>query len=65
MVDKKTRIDFWVISSVLSAKNKIGKEESLMKNLPTDPYSGGPYVMWKGSDFVHVMVPLETTEPLN
>ena len=39
--------------------------ESLMSNLPTDPYSGGPYVMWKGTDFVHVMVPLETTEPLN
>tara|TARA_B100001013_G_scaffold148504_1_gene88096 strand:+ start:1697 stop:2260 length:564 start_codon:yes stop_codon:yes gene_type:complete len=39
--------------------------ESLMSNLPTDPYSGGPYVMFKGTDFVHVMVPLETTEPLN
>ena len=37
--------------------------ESLMSNLPTDPYAGGPYVMWKGSEFVHVMVPLETTEP--
>ena len=39
--------------------------ESLMSNLPTDPYAGGPYVMFKGTDFVHVMVPLETTEPLN
>ena len=39
--------------------------ESLMSDLPTDPYAGGPYVMWKGSEFVHVMVPLETTEPLN
>jgi len=39
--------------------------ESLMENLPTDPYAGGPYVMWKGSDYVHVMVPLETTQPLN
>ena len=39
--------------------------ESLMNNLPTDPYAGGPYVMFKGTDFVHVMVPLETTEPLN
>ena len=37
--------------------------ESLMSDLPTDPYAGGPYVMWKGSEFVHVMVPLETTEP--
>jgi len=37
--------------------------ESLMSDLPTDPYAGGPYVMWKGSEFVHVMVPLETTKP--
>ena len=37
---------------------------STMKDLPTDPYAGGPYVMWEGNDFVHVMVPLEVTEPL-
>ena len=37
---------------------------SMMKGLPTDPYAGGPYVMWEGNDFVHVMVPLEVTEPL-
>ncbi len=35
--------------------------ESLMSNLPTNPYAGGPYVMWKGNEFVHVMVPLEVT----
>ena len=38
--------------------------ESLMKDLPRDPYAGGPYVMFEGSDFVHVMVPLEVTQPL-
>jgi len=38
--------------------------ESLMESLPKDPYSGGPYVMWEGSEFVHVMVPLQVTEPL-
>ena len=37
---------------------------SMMKGFPTDPYAGGPYVMWEGNDFVHVMVPLEVTEPL-
>ena len=37
---------------------------SMMKDLPTDPYAGGPYVMWEDNDFVHVMVPLEVTEPL-
>lgn len=39
--------------------------EELLKDLPTDPYTGGPYVMWEGSEFVHVMVPLEVTEPLD
>ena len=38
--------------------------ESLMSGLPTDPYAGGPYVMWEGSDYVHVMVPLEVTPRL-
>jgi len=38
--------------------------ESLMRDLPKDPYAGGPYVMWEGSEFVHVMVPLQVTEPL-
>ncbi|MBT73615.1 MAG: hypothetical protein CMQ15_16540 [Gammaproteobacteria bacterium] len=37
---------------------------SMMKGLPRDPFAGGPYVMWEGSDFVHVMVPLRVTEPL-
>jgi len=36
--------------------------ESLMKDMPRDPYAGGPYVMWEGNDFVHVMVPLEVTD---
>jgi len=35
---------------------------SLMKDMPRDPYAGGPYVMFEGNDFVHVMVPLEVTE---
>ncbi|MED6342750.1 MAG: hypothetical protein VX658_00175 [Pseudomonadota bacterium] len=39
--------------------------QELLKDLPTDPYAGGPYVMWEGTEFVHVMVPLEVTEPLD
>lgn len=27
--------------------------------LPTDPSSGGPYVMWKGTPYAHIMVPVE------
>ena len=26
--------------------------------LPTDPHNGGPYVMWKGTPYAHVMVPV-------
>ena len=25
--------------------------------LPTDPNEGGPYVMWKGTPYAHIMVP--------
>ncbi|HJM09077.1 MAG: hypothetical protein QF513_02050 [Gammaproteobacteria bacterium] len=38
--------------------------QDLLKDLPTDPYAGGPYVMWEDTEFVHVMVPLEVTEPI-
>lgn len=27
--------------------------------LPTDPKSGGPFVMWKGTPYAHVMVPVK------
>jgi hypothetical protein len=26
--------------------------------LPTDPNPGGPYVMWKGTPYAHIMVPV-------
>ncbi len=29
-----------------------------LEGIPTDPNSGGAYVMWKGTPYVHVMVPL-------
>lgn len=33
-------------------------DQSALDSLPTDPYSGGPYVMWKGTDFAHIMIPV-------
>lgn len=33
-------------------------DRSLLEGLPTDPTTGGPWVMWKGTPYVHVMVPL-------
>ena len=29
-----------------------------LEGLSTDPYSGGPFVMWKGTPYVHIMVPV-------
>ena len=30
----------------------------LLEGFPTDPDSGGPYVMWKGTPYAHLMVPV-------
>jgi hypothetical protein len=45
----------WIVSPphimVLSPDTK------LLDSLPTDPHTGGPWVMWKGTDYAHIMVP--------
>ncbi len=30
----------------------------LLNAFPTDPHNGGPYVMWKGTPYAHLMVPV-------
>jgi hypothetical protein len=30
----------------------------LLEGFPTDPHNGGPYVMWKGTPYAHLMVPI-------
>ena len=30
----------------------------LLETFPTDPHNGGPYVMWKGTPYAHLMVPI-------
>jgi hypothetical protein len=32
-------------------------DRALLDALPTDPKGGGPFVMWKGTPYAHVMVP--------
>jgi hypothetical protein len=34
-------------------------DPALLAGLPTDPAQGGPYVMWRGSHLVHVMIPVD------
>jgi hypothetical protein len=33
-------------------------DPSALDNLPTDYTSGGPWVMWKGTPFAHIMIPI-------
>lgn len=30
----------------------------MLEAFPTDPQNGGPYVMWKGTPYAHLMVPI-------
>jgi hypothetical protein len=32
-------------------------DSSQLGALPTDPHTGGPWVMWKGTKYAHIMVP--------
>jgi len=32
-----------------------------LESLPTDPQNGGPYVMYKGTPYAHIMAPVATT----
>ncbi len=34
-------------------------DKNMVASLPTDPYAGGPYVMWSDTPLWHVMVPVE------
>ena len=38
----------------------ITPDKALLDSLPTDPHNGGPYVMWKGTPYVHIMIPVGT-----
>jgi len=33
--------------------------KELLEGMTTDPSSGGPYVMWKDTDYAHIMIPVE------
>lgn len=36
-------------------------DTAMLRGIPDDPHNGGPYVMWRGTPYVHVMVPLPAT----
>jgi hypothetical protein len=38
------------------------QDPKMLDSYPTDPKSGGPWVMWKGTPYAHVMVPVSSTK---
>ncbi len=39
-------------------------DPSQLDTYPTDPKNGGPYVMWKGTPYAHLMVPAGAAPPM-
>jgi hypothetical protein len=37
-------------------------DPKMLEGLPDDPYKGGPYVMWKGTPYAHIMIPVGPRE---
>ena len=35
--------------------------KEMLKGISSDPYNGGPYVMWKETPYAHIMVPIRPT----
>ena len=33
-------------------------DPKMLDGVSTDPHNGGPYVMWKGTPYAHIMVPV-------
>lgn len=33
-------------------------DPALLESVSTDPHNGGPYVMWAGTPYTHIMVPV-------
>jgi hypothetical protein len=36
-------------------------DPAALEGMPTDPENGGPWVMWKGTPYAHVMIPVPGT----
>ncbi len=36
--------------------------KKMLKGMTDDPASGGPYVMWKDTDYAHIMIPVDRSK---
>jgi hypothetical protein len=50
-----TKDNQWVVSPAHIML--ITPDASQLAAMPTDPHAGGPFVMWKGTKYAHIMVP--------
>jgi hypothetical protein len=50
------RTDDWVVSGPHIMI--IVPDPAMLAGVPTDPENGGPWIMWQGTEYAHVMVPL-------
>lgn len=58
----KTTDDDWV-EGLGAHLMLIVPDRSALEGLPTDPYNGGPWIMWPDTPYAHIMVPLESFGP--
>ncbi len=35
-------------------------DKNALSNISTDPYNGGPWVMWPDTPYAHVMIPIDS-----
>jgi hypothetical protein len=52
---KATADNHWVVSG--PHMMVIVPDPAQLDALPTDPWNGGPWVMWKGTKYAHIMLP--------
>jgi hypothetical protein len=53
---QKTATNQWVVEG--PHLMFIVPDTAQLEGLSTDPHNGGPYVMWKGTPYAHIMVPV-------
>jgi len=53
--EKKTADNEWIVSP--PHVMLLPTDPSQLDAFPTDPKAGGPWVMWKGTKYAHIMVP--------
>ena len=57
--EKATADNHWVVSG--PHMMVIVPDPAQLDQLPTDPWNGGPWVMWKGTKYAHIMMPTSPT----